>query len=405
MYQLGRNMLHGRGTHNSKPDDKRAFVLFTQSAEGGCGMGAFQLGWMLRNGRGCEADEAAAVRWFKASADHGCADGLVALSQCFVSGTAGLPVDLPQAERLARQALRLAADSNEQQEDSGGQQRPKLAAVRGISDDLVPFVGTLGRASDPATLPTESRQEATAEAAFALGVCLEARHAPHDVDCLKEAFLCYLLSARHGHADGMHNVGAMLDVGQVTKQDHTAAAAWYHQAAQHGDHSSMYAMALACRAGRGVPTSDENAVKWYRRAAEHGHPRAWNKLGWMLEQGAGCKQSDQKAIEAYRSAALLGSAKAMCHMGALHRDGRCGLDISTLEARKWFAAAARAGSSVAEEQLHQLGVSNWRDIQQLVLQSAGAINAKESASGGASSGGEGGSPSSAQGRRSRRRRR
>ena len=346
-------------------------------------MGAFQLGWMLRNGRGCTKNEAEAVCWFKVSAEEGCADGLVALSQCFVAGTAGLPIDFQRAEDLARQALRLAAQCTDAAAENSARRALNLSRVQGISDDLMPFISAIGRVGDACTLPSDKRHEATAEAAFALGVCLEAKHAHHDVSSLREAFLCYILSARHGHADGMHNVGAMLDVGKVTPQDHTAAASWYYQAAQHGDYSSMYAMGLAHRAGRGVPASDEKAVKWYRRAAEHGHARAWNKLGWMLEQGHGCAHSDAKAIEAYREAALLGSSKAMCHMGSLHRDGKCGLHVSSLEARKWFAAAARVGSALAKEQLALLGESDWRAVQEQVLKAC-AGDAAASGNGSAS---------------------
>jgi TPR repeat protein len=117
--------------------------------------------------------------------------------------------------------------------------------------------------------------------------------------------------------------------------------------------------------------NDAEAVRWYRRAAELGHARAWNKLGWMLESGDGCRANGSSAVEAYREAALLGSHKAMCHMAALHRDARCGLPVNLSEAKMWFAAAARAGSSLARDQLLLLGVSDWRSVQRQVI-SAGS---------------------------------
>ncbi len=370
---------------HGKPDDQRALALFQQSADAKCGIGAFQLGWMLRNGRGCTVDEPQAVKWFKVSAEQDCADGLVALSQCFVAGTGGLPVDLPAAEQLARRALRQASpaahEGSSASSDIGSATPPEAVSHLsggGAGGDLAPFAQCLGRAGDAHVLPEDQRHEATAEAAFALGVCLEAKHAPYDVSTLKEALLCYLLAARHGHADGMHNVGAMLDVGQVAQQNHKAAAEWYKLAAQRGDPSSMYALGLAYRAGRGVVASDADAIRWYRRAAEKGHARAWNKLGWMLEQGHGCKRDESGAIEAYREAAMLGSGKAMCHMAALHRDGRLGLPPNVPEAKRWFAAAARCGSLLAREQLLALGVHDWRQVQKQELARAAEPDADSS---------------------------
>lgn len=293
-----------------------------------------QLGWMLREGRGSPVNVPEAVKWFTQAAEAKNPDGMLSLAQILLDGEGGVPRDASKAVSLAEEALPLAEEE---------------------------WITERGKESlDPAAPPTDTwvygadeQSSAVADAHFILAVAQEHAGPAATSMAPRTTFQHYLTAARHGHVESMHAVGNMLDLGVGMLKDAATAQKWYHMAAEAGQVDSMYAIGLAHRSGRGAKHDNAKAMTWYMRAAEAGHARAWNKVGWMRQLGHG-GAAPAAVLQAFAMGAKLGSTKAMCHLGALHRDGSLGLPENAAEARRWFKQAADAGCALGKAQLENM---------------------------------------------------
>jgi len=77
-------------------DYPKAFKMIVPLAEGGHGLAQYQMGLMLEQGQGTEANLTEAYKWYKKAADQGIADAYFALGQIYYRGVA-VPKDLMQA--------------------------------------------------------------------------------------------------------------------------------------------------------------------------------------------------------------------------------------------------------------------------------------------------------------------
>lgn len=170
------------------------------------------LGQILLDGRGIEADERVARRWFGIAAEGGSAMALNMLGRCLEHGWGGA-VDLAQA------AIHYAR-----------------AADAGLDWGLY-NLGNL----------------------LATGRGVPANQA--------QALVCYEKAALMGHAKSMNLYGRYLEQGIATPANPTRALRWYRRAAEGGDFRGMFSLALVL-VERGELAE---AMPWFERACREGN--------------------------------------------------------------------------------------------------------------------------------------
>jgi TPR repeat protein len=77
-------------------DYPKAFAMVVPLAEGGHALAQYQMGLMLEQGQGIDANLAEAYKWYKKAADQGIADAYFALGQIYHRGVV-VPKDAIQA--------------------------------------------------------------------------------------------------------------------------------------------------------------------------------------------------------------------------------------------------------------------------------------------------------------------
>jgi hypothetical protein len=116
--------------------------------------------------------------------------------------------------------------------------------------------------------------------------------------------------SREGNAEAAYGIGMLYDLGNGTKEDPSAAFAWYKVAAEAGISAAEFNVGAMYDAGRGVAHDSASAASWYARAAARGHGRAEFDLGLLYEQGDGVPRNPDAAAAWFRDAGKAGIAAA-----------------------------------------------------------------------------------------------
>ena len=99
------------------------------------------------------------------------------------------------------------------------------------------------------------------------------------------------------------------------------------------------------------------AFEWIEKSANQGYAKAQFELAEMYENGRGTNKDINKAISYYELAAYQEYADAQVNLGELYYYGdEVAQDYAM--AKKWFTAAVKNGSSLAQEYLDKISGSN-----------------------------------------------
>ncbi|KAJ3416042.1 hypothetical protein HDV05_003401 [Chytridiales sp. JEL 0842] len=100
----------------------------------------------------------------------------------------------------------------------------------------------------------------------------------------------------------------------------------------------------------------EKAATWYRRAAEVGHARACNNLGELHMTGRGVYRDDVLGFSLFKKAAMAGLPEAEYNVGRCYREGR-GCVKDEEQAVIWFKKAERQKVKEATKALAQSSIA------------------------------------------------
>lgn len=242
-----------------------------------------------------------AVKWFKMSADQGCAYGQYWMQRCI-------------------------------NENKGIDSDPSLA--KQYADKAFQWFSTEADKNDP-------------KVQLYLGYCYQ-EGAGVDPDA-EEAFHWYLKSAEQDCADAAYCVSICYAKGFGVATDDTSQKKWTKRAAELGNPPSQYNLGAMYLRGdmTGVPCI-EMALKWYSKAAEQGHPIAQYEMGVMYAQGEGVTQSDEEAARWWQKAAKRGFIDAIFNLGCFYE-----LEKNTSKAFELWQQAAAQGDDSSKMKLAQ----------------------------------------------------
>lgn len=152
-----------------------------------------------------------------------------------------------------------------------------------------------------------------------------------------------------GVAEASFYVGLLYDNGEGVQQSYQNAMDWYTKAAKQGYAPAQNNLGVIYQIGTSVELSDKAAEFWYRKAAEQGYAPAQFNLGFMYFIGNKIILRDHKeAASWYRKAAEQGYAPAQNSLGQMYENA-LGLDVSLIQADKWYSLSARAGDEAAQQ--------------------------------------------------------
>ena len=238
-------------------------------------------GLMARDGRGGEADMAAAAGWFRRAAEQ------------------EHPVALYQLGLLAR----LGDDSLDLGEPRRWFER---AARAGHIDAMVAYALALKASSVP-----QDGQSARRWAERA---------------------------AQQGSAEGMYQLAQMLDAGDGGERDAEGARIWYERAADANLAEGAFQAGMMWADGEGGEQDDVEARRWLRIAAESNYPPAQGQYGLMLYQGRGGEADAELAAHWFGQGARGGDAESQYLYAFVLAQGD-GVEQDLEAAYRWVVAA------------------------------------------------------------------
>jgi TPR repeat protein len=157
-------------------------------------------------------------------------------------------------------------------------------------------------------------------------------------------------AAGQGLTEAQHGLALAYELGVGVPQDDGVAAAWYRRAAVGGHSESQFRLGLLLSDDPQRAVTDyEEAVRWLGPIADQGNPQAQWRLGTIFARGLGLAKDYAQAVPLLREAARQGNLDAQYELGLIYETGRGFRD--PLEARKWYAMAARGGFRLANLKL------------------------------------------------------
>ena len=202
----------------------------------------YNLGLSFFHGYGVEQRFLEAVKWFRISAEKGCAEAQCELGKCYLRGK-GVGYDKSQALFWL-----------------------KKSADQGLPEAQM----CLGWYYDESSSSPESQ---------------------------KEAYSWYLKAALQGNADAQYAVGRCHERGRLgVSIDLNLAAKWYSAAAVQGQVDAQFEMGELLFFRTGIAQNRELAVSWYRKASDYGDIRAQGRLGLCYANGLGVNRDLIEAL-------------------------------------------------------------------------------------------------------------
>ncbi len=214
-----------------------------QAAELGQPWAQLYYGGTLKKGVGVEQNPAAAVEWFRKSADQNCAIAFFELGVCYENGE-GVEQDLNEAEAWYKKAL-----------DAGIGEEAQAALDR------------------VEQLKAEATPEAEAERLLIKAQELFDRR-DKDVECAE----LLRQSAELGNPLAQVSYGRFLCKGIGTALDPALAVEWFRKSAAQGCPDAFYALGICCENGEGVAQDFDEAIAWYRKAVDADIPEAQSAI-------------------------------------------------------------------------------------------------------------------------------
>ena len=244
-YELGCLLRDGKGVEQ---DDVEAAEYFQRAAEQGHLKAQYELGCCYRDYRGVERDYVKAVNYFRrALGKPSCynppdARASYALGCCYRDGT-GVKKEFGEAEKLFAQFMD----------------------------------GLFYKVDEPEKhLDSEETQYACEVGRF---IKYKFSNSDAEFPYSKKAAKYLRLAAEEGNAEAQYELGDCYLSGITGEgKNMIEAARWFRKAAAQGHAKAQYKLGLCYYYGKGLPENKTEAGKWFRKAAEQGDPEAQNKL-------------------------------------------------------------------------------------------------------------------------------
>jgi len=199
-----------------------------------------------------------------------------------------------------------------------------------------------------AALYTKAAEAGFSRAQYQLGLAFSSGIGV-PVDAARGAYW-YEKAAAQGHTAAQHRLALAHEMGVGVSQDDIAAAAWYRRAAARGHSKSRLRLGLLLSDDPQRAVTDyEEAAKWLGPIADQGDAQALWRLGTIFARGLGLEANYARAVPLLREAARQGNLDAQYELGLIYENGHGFRD--PLEARKWYAMAARGGFRLANMKL------------------------------------------------------
>jgi TPR repeat protein len=347
------------------PDPERAFSLATRAAEMGDARAQNLLGIYYETGVGTEQDYAAAQTWYRKSADQGYPGGFNDLGMMYLRGL-GVPQNTASAIALFESAA-----------DKGlAVAKSNLGWIYAVRLDVERDI------EKAVALQQEAIEAGAPEAMYRLGVWYEQGELlPQDLD---RAIRYYESAAELGLSDAWAGLAHVYE----SSGDLKKALPWYQKAADAGLAAAQTGLGRIYKTGLVIPQDYERAARLFTEAAAGGDSEAMYHLAFLYVEGLGVSRDFARAEECFDEAVrmrlddeifeaeirgdaaraqelseegmwmhdlllLLDKSGGENLSGALYALARwCETEASDMEgAEKWYALAARSGSTEAERRL------------------------------------------------------
>lgn len=136
-----------------------------------------------------------------------------------------------------------------------------------------------------------------------------------------EAYQCFRIAAKQGHAEACNELGECYFYGNGTDQNHEKALKWYKKAAKAGNPDAQGNVGYCYANGIGTTQDYARSVKWLKRAAEQNNGNAQLNLGNRYHKGQGVKKNLSKAEKYYLLATQNGAPMGYLMAGILYYIG------------------------------------------------------------------------------------
>jgi len=271
-----------------------------------------------------------AAKWARKAAEAGSADGQALLAYILTNGPPSLR-DPDAALRWYRQSA------------NGGCAQGHLGYALALA----------GRASDAATKAEMCRHlERAADADLATAMFLLAHLKEHGEVIPKDlngAIALYRKAAMRHHLASQSRLGALLSSNQGAPDATTEGEEWLHRAALGGD---VHAQVLLAQTYLERHQSPPDAVRWFKTAAEAGHAYAARCLSALYCAGTDDPRDQEEAQHWLQRAAELGDPRAQAEVANLIVQGQTPLNESVVH--QWFAESAGKGDPIG---IFNLGIA------------------------------------------------
>lgn len=150
------------------------------------------------------------------------------------------------------------------------------------------------------------------------------------------------IAANQGHLEAAYQLGSMLTMPGMPRQDVAQAEHWLNSAGQRQHLRAMVHLARLYGDGKLVPRDDGKAFMWFRKAAALGDAQAQWRLGMMFQKGRGVDQDAYEAAHWFEKAGRQGIVQAQYAVAMMYRQGTGVLRNNTLAA-EWLRLAVEGG--------------------------------------------------------------
>lgn len=349
-YKLAKQFLFGNADAGVTQDFSEAHALFLAEAECGNPLAMYDLGRMVADGLGCDADAEEAHRWYaKALAGFHAAEESAPwkyteyrIGKMYAAGL-GTEKDYGQAARW----LTLSAEDEYKyaQYSLGG----LYAHGNGVEQSHETAFALYSRSAD----------QHFPYASFELGKMLRdgtgcEKNAEDSVRRFAEAFQGFVALEKQSRDDKLqYRLGWMLLNGVGTEKDEAAATVYLERSAAVGNPFACYQLAKRVLSDeQSRPREVEKALAFLRQSVEAGNPYAQYFLGKLCEKGRHVPQNAAEAARLYRLSAEQENVYAAYRLGRLYLGGE-GVLKDVGQALRWLNAAAEKKNQFAE---YALGV-------------------------------------------------
>lgn len=275
-------------------------------AEAGDSLAQFYLAQYYHMNPDGKTDEnmAAAIAWYKKSAECGCGGAQLLLGTFYMKGNM-----VEENDSLALYWFRKAAEQN-----SGA-------------------------------------------ALYCMGVCYSDGYGVEQQ--YDKAFEYLKKAAELGNAGARSLLGSYYHEGLVMEQNDEEALRWWQLAALQGDADAQNWIGVCYEKGMGLEMSVQKALKWYRLAAIGGSVEAQNNLGVFYLNGNVVKMWPELAVTLFYISAKGGCASALYNLGMCYYRGY-GVERNKDKGREFLEQAAEMGEPSATKILDMANeISNY----------------------------------------------